>query len=298
MKNSRFKLLLVVLSIFITACTTTLESRQSGVIHAENLSEISGLTASANFPDRWWLHNDGQHSSRIYLISENGDTLKSIDLLGVENHDWEDISRFRRQHQSWLVIGEIGDNFGKRPTIALHFLPEPGEGADTVSVEHSLELSYPDGPRDCESMAVDPAEGFVYLLSKRDHPARLYRVSLEQAFTSKTAILEFVGEVHAIPAHTEADILADPERGQWSDQATAMDISADGSLIALQTYKMVMLFQRKPGEAVLDALNSEAVTLNTSPLTQEEALGFSLDGKHLLITTEKLPAPLLRVDLH
>ncbi|MBE9549793.1 MAG: hypothetical protein IMF09_10340 [Proteobacteria bacterium] len=297
MKNSQFKLLLVVLSTLITACTTNLESRQTGVIYAEELSEISGLAASANFPGDWWLHNDGQHGSRIYLISEHGNTLKSVELLGVENHDWEDISRFGRQQQSWLVIGEIGDNFGKRPTIALHFLPEPGESAKTASVQHSLQLSYPDGPRDCESMAVDPVGGYIYLLSKRDHPARLYRISLKQAFDNETAELEFVGEVHAIPEHTDADILADPERGQWSDQATAMDISADGSLIALQTYKMAMLFKREPGESVLDALNSEALTLDTSPLTQEEALGFSLDGSYFLITTEKLPAPLLRVEL-
>ena len=275
----------------------TMESRQTGIIQDENLSEISGLAASAIYPGNWWLHNDSRHGSRIYLVSETGNTLKNIELPGIENHDWEDIARFSHVQKSWLVIGEIGDNFGKRPSISLHFLPEPTGSTVTARIKHSIQLSYPDGPRDCESLAVDPRDGFIYLISKRDHPARLYRIAIEQAFTSEVDELEFVGEVNSIPAHSKADIAADPERGQWSDQATAMDISADGSLIALQTYKMAMVFKRKSEQTVLDALNGKATTLDTQSLTQEEAIAFSLDGKYLLITTEKLPAPLLRVDL-
>ncbi|MCF6263425.1 MAG: hypothetical protein L3J24_07565 [Xanthomonadales bacterium] len=293
------KYLLILLSLsFIGGCTSSLEGRQSGVIRAEALAEISGLAASNYAPGNWWVHNDGHHGSRVFLISEDGSVDRRVELSGVDNNDWEDMAAFQYQQQAWLLIGDIGDNFSKRQSIQLHFLPEPETTLSSAAIKHSLQLTYPDGPRDSESVAVDPVDNTIYLLSKRDHPARLYRISVAQAFARQSAELEFVGEVDSIPAHSEADIIADPEHGQWSDQATAMDISADGSLIALQTYKMTMLFKRAAGMSVLDALNGKAMTYNTDPLAQEEAIAFSRDGKYLLIATEKLPAPLLRLEIN
>lgn len=223
---------------------------------------------------------------------------RRVELIGIDNLDWEDMAAFQYLQEDWLIIGDIGDNLSKRPSIQLHFLPEPGTSLTSTVVQHSLHLTYPDGPRDTESLAVDPVDNTIYLLSKRDHPARLYRISVAQAFSRQSAELEFVGEVDSIPAHSEADIIADPDHGRWSDQATALDISSDGSLIALQTYKMTMLFKRAKGMSVLDALNGKAIIYNTDPLAQEEAIAFSQDGKYLLIATEKLPAPLLRLDIN
>ncbi|MCF6226055.1 MAG: hypothetical protein L3J22_07120 [Xanthomonadales bacterium] len=296
---SPVKSLLILFSLnFIGGCAGSLEGRQTGIIQAESLAEISGLAASSHSPGNWWVHNDGKHGSRVFLISENGSLHRRVELTGGYNNDWEDMAAFQYQQQTWLLIGDIGDNFSKRESIQLHFLPEPETTHSSSAIKHSLHLTYPDGPRDSESVAVDPVDKSIYLLSKRDHPARLYRISIAQAFARQSAELEFVGEVDSIPDHTQADIIADPDHGRWSDQATAMDISADGSLIALQTYKMTMLFKRAAGMSVLDALNGKAITYNTDPLTQEEAIAFSRDGKYLLIATENLPAPLLRLDIN
>ena len=298
MKTPLPQLILLMLAPSITlSCTQTIISHESGIIQSDKLTEISGLAASYNFPGQWWIHNDGGQNAEIYLVSETGKILNIVEIAAATNHDWEDMARFQYQQRSWLVIGDVGDNNEKRPSIQLYLMPEPDNAVNRVTNAQTIQLTYPDGPRDCESIAVDPVGEFIYLLSKRDHPARLYRIPLQQAFNTVAATLEFVGEVVSIPAHTKADIKADPERGKWSDQATAMDISADGSLITLQTYKMAMLFNRNTGESVLDTLNGKARTVNTHPLVQEEAIAFSLDGKHMLITTEQQPAPILRVDL-
>ncbi len=298
MKTTQLRFIFLLLASSMTAsCSHSLLSQEVGIIKAENLTEISGLAASYNFPGQWWMHNDGGQNAEIFLLSEKGTLLNSVALPGAINRDWEDMARFQYQQQSWLVIGDVGDNDAQWPTVQLYLLPEPSTNALQARVAHKIQLTYPDGPRDCESIAVDPLGEFIYLLSKRDHPARLYRIPLQQVFGNATATLEFVGEVDAIPAHTKADIKADPKTGRWSDQATAMDIASDGLLISLQTYKMALLFKRNRGESVLDALNGKATTVSTNPLVQEEAIGISLDGKHVLVTTEKLPAQIIRIDL-
>ncbi len=274
------------------------ESIQTGTIKLPELTESSGLAASASFPGLWWSHNDGKHKTELFLISEDGKEQGHIELRGALNRDWEDISRFDWQGKSFLLLGDIGDNLGNRSSITLYVFTEPQKQRGSVIVEFSLKLTYPDGPRDSEAIAVDTHEGFIYLLSKRDHPARLYRLPLKTVFSANEAVLDFVGEVDSIPPHTDADIALDPERGRWSDQATAMDISADGSMIALQTYKMALIYTRQPKQTWLDALNGKPKMVNTHPLTQEEAIGFSLDDNYLLLTTEVLPAPILKISLH
>ncbi len=269
----------------------------TGSLQSAGLTESSGIAASANFPGHWWSHNDGKHKTELFLFAEDGKEYGNIQLKGTINRDWEDMSRFDWKDRSYLILGDIGDNMGSRSAITLYLLREPNKRYGDVAIQYSIKLTYPDGPRDSEAIAVDSKEGFIYILSKRDHPARLYRLPLKTAFSAYEATLQFVGEVDSIPAHTKEDIARDPDHGRWSDQATAMDISTDGTMIALQTYKMALVFSRKSEQSWLEALNGTPKMILTHPLDQEEAIAFSLDDSHLLITTEKLPAPILRIDL-
>ncbi len=68
-----------------------------------------------------------------------------------------------------------------------------------------LRLAYPDGPRDCESMAYDPAGKQILLLSKRDKPARLYAVDLETALTEGDAELKFLGTISKLRPPSSSD---------------------------------------------------------------------------------------------
>ena len=60
--------------------------------------------------------------------------------------------------------------------------PDPAtltpDGQIAARPAHVLRLTYDDGPRDCEAIAIDPGERAIYLLTKRTTPPRLYRVAL------------------------------------------------------------------------------------------------------------------------
>jgi hypothetical protein len=76
-----------------------------------------------------------------------------------------------------------------------------------------------------------------------------------------------------------------------------MDLSPDGRVIALLTYKRPYLLYRKAKEGWPQVFGRAPIPLAMPRLRQAEALCFSADGKSLIVTSEKLPAPLYRLDI-
>ncbi|WP_264563537.1 T9SS C-terminal target domain-containing protein [Flavobacterium sp. N3904] len=68
-----------------------------------SISEMSGLIA---FEHLLWTHND-DHDTTIYGIDLNGKIQKKINLKGLKNNDWEEIS----QDDSYIYIGDFGNNY-------------------------------------------------------------------------------------------------------------------------------------------------------------------------------------------
>ena len=175
--------------------------------------------------------------------------------------------------------------------------PDGGAYPERTEVVHKLKLSYADGPRDVESMAYDPHSGMILLMSKRDRPPRLYGVPLEDALNNESAEAEFLAEVPGFRPPTRRDLLTSPNRGQWVSQPTAMDISADGRLAAVLTYRSLYLFQREEGERWAEAFQREPEEFIGPPGLHDEAVAFSEDQTAIYVTTERRPAPLYKLDL-
>ena len=76
-----------------------------------------------------------------------------------------------------------------------------------------------------------------------------------------------------------------------------MDISSDGLSAVILTYDHAYLFSRSQKEDWEAALNKEPRLLNFGRLAQQEAVCFGFYGKSIYITSEQLPAPLVRIDL-
>jgi hypothetical protein len=131
----------------------------------------------------------------------------------------------------------------------------------SLSGASKLTFAYPDGPRDAESLFVDPLTRDIYILTKRENPHRLYRAPYPQA-TSGTTTLQLV------------TTYADPN---W---LTAADISPDGDEIIARATGATSgrLFVRPPGGTVADALNSAPITIPLVPESQGEAIGFDPSG--------------------
>jgi len=270
-----------------------------GKFAAGGLDEASGLQAGSR--GAFYLHND--EGARLFVSDAAGRNLGDFEVA-ARNRDWEDITRVPGEHGPLLVIGDIGDNHGARQQVSLYFLPEPAAaepGSSTaeelVTVRHRLRVTYPDGPRDAESLAYDPASGMLLILSKRDQPPRLYGIPLDLALWKQELEAGFLGEVPTFPPPTRRDILSNPGRGLWVSQPTGMDISPDGRLAAVITYRSLYLFERGADESWIEAFQRAPEEIIGPPGTRDEAVGFSADGRSVFVTSEGRPAPLYRVDL-
>ena len=202
----------------------------------------------------------------------------------------------------WIVAGDIGDNKSKRKSIKLYFAEEPVPGKKDrygghLELQHRLDLTYPDGPRDCESMSYDPVGKQILLLSKRDKPPRLYAVDLETALTQQSAELEFLGTTSALRPPTRRDRAHWGGRTDWISQPTGLDISADGTEAVVITYRSLYRYRRHENEDWLTAMQRKPEEVVGPPAVQNEAVAFSVDGKKAIyVTTEKRPAPVYRIE--
>ena len=273
---------------------------RTGWLASDKLLEASGMQASFSREGDFFVHND-EGRTALYAVDETGANLGRITIVPAKNKDWEDITSIPVDDERWIVVGDIGDNKAKRKSIKLYFIEEPKtDKNDRYSGEqvlkHHVYLTYPDGPRDCESMAYDPVDDRILLLSKRDKPPRLYAIDLETALTQQSAELEFLGTTSTFRPITIRD------RAQWGGRAdfiiqpTGFDISADGSEAVVITYRSLYRYKRKEDEDWLSALQRKPEEVVGPPAVQNEAITYTVDGKAIYVTTEKRPSSVYRVE--
>lgn len=273
---------------------------RTGWLSADELMEASGMQASHGHEGDFFVHND-EGEPVLYAIDETGADHGSVLIVPAKNKDWEDITSVPVADGRWLVVGDIGDNKAKRKSIKLYFVEEPETGehdrySGRLDLKHSVKLRYPDGPRDCESMAYDPVDNQILLLSKRDTPARLYAVDLETALTEGKAELNFLGVIAKLRPPTSRDRFQWGGRTDYISQPTGFDISPDGSQAVVITYRSLYRFRRKPGEDWLTVLQRKPDEYVGPPSIQNEAISYSADGKSIYVTTEKRPAAIFRFE--
>ena len=275
----------------------------TGEMSAAVLDEISGIQAGPG--GDWYVHND-EDKTEIYVIDLQGNLRATVGFGSPGDpklQDPEGLAAVPGADGPVLVLADIGDNLQQRESIRLLMLPIPAPDAagfypTHVELLHSLILRFPDGPRDCESVAYDTASGQILFMSKRDKPPRLYGINAERAMREDEITLEFLGEVPGFRPPTPMDLLREPERGEWISQPTGMDISADGRIAAVITYRSLYLFSRDGAESWAQAFRKKPLEFPGPPGSYEEAVGFIPDQDSVIVTTEKLPAPIYRLDLN
>jgi hypothetical protein len=265
-------------------------------INSTLLTEMSGITASAHHNNRYWAHNDSGDRPRLVAFNEQGQHLTELRIKGASAFDWEDIDSFSDTTGSYLVLADIGDNMAFRPYTDVYVIAEPTVLKSPVmeaSVQRHFVLINEDGPRDAEALAVDSAERFVYLLSKRDVHPRLYRFSLD-ALTEQPVPLNYLGEIRSIPSIDKHQAQGAGRITRFSP--TAMAFSPNGDAAIIVTLGKTYYFPRKQNQSWLHALNATPVVVNVKSLPQIEAGTFSRDGKRLLIGSEGVPAKMEILD--
>ncbi len=267
-----------------------------GTITDPTLDEISGMAVSRRHPDTIWVHNDSGDASHLYAISEGGEVQATVTLEGVTHTDWEDMAGFELDGRRYLLIADTGDNGGLRKTLSLHVIAEPDSIGDrSVTPAWTIRFRWPDGPRDCEAVAVDAERGEILLIGKKRVPPDLFRLPLRPD-GSDIQVAEPIGRLAGIVQPTAEDLRRNPRFGRYRSQITAADLSEDGRRLAVLNYRTAYVYVRHENEGWGEAVTRTPIEVPYPWLPQAEAIGFDGQG-HLWIASEKRPTPLLRLPL-
>jgi hypothetical protein len=240
-----------------------------GELKGVNINEASGLAVSNVHPAVLYTHNDSGGDPEVFMIDTLGQYQGKIILEGVKNKDWEDIAVGPGEYpdSSYIYVGDIGDNDGKREKIQVYRFPEPTKIQEALSIKpQKINLVYPDGPRDAETLIVDPWTGDIFVLSKRDTSNILYRAPAEDLGKREVKM----EKIMKLPI----------------TMAVAGDISADGKQIVIKNYWVVYYWLREEGESVPEALARKPLQLPYKPEPQGEAIAFSTNGDRFYTLSE------------
>ena len=273
--------------------------RTAAIVNDPAIAEISGLASSRRAPGLLWALNDSDNGNLLHLVGTDARLRGTYPVEGARNYDWEDLAGYELDGEPWLLIADTGDNGGLRKSIELIAVrePDPAAPAGPVPVAWRMEVRWPDGPRDCEAMAVDPVAREILLVAKKRVPAQVFRVPLPSGGAPEGPVVaQQVASIPGIPQPTDDDLRRAPPGARYMSQITAADLSPDGLRLVLLTYREAYLLERSAGESWLLALRREPKRLRMPPLAQAEAIAFEPDGRVIWIATEKLPAPLVRLE--
>jgi hypothetical protein len=221
----------------------------------------------------------------LYAVGIDGADLGTFRVEGAKNFDWEALASFRWQDTAYLLIADVGDNWEQRQTVTLYVVKEPvitATGIDSgrvATIAWQIRFTYEDGPLDCEAVAVDAARQRVFLLSKRRLTPVLYELALQPIDQDTIAVAH---RLTAVPHFN------------WP---TAMDLTPDGLSAVVLTYNNGYLFKRRQNEHWPNAFKRKPQRLRFDRLFQQEAVSFGFYGKSVFVTSERIPAPLVRIDL-
>jgi hypothetical protein len=150
-----------------------------GTIGDPEIKECSGIVASRQFPNVFWVHNDGK-KERLYAINRKGATLAEFKVKGAKFEDWEDIALDAENN---LYAADTGNNDGKRTEVAVYQFaePDPNSAEKSVAVKRHWRLQYPSGPRDCESILIVSTNGYLISKVTKNRMAEIYSFPLQDS---------------------------------------------------------------------------------------------------------------------
>ena len=263
-----------------------------GEIKYDMIDEASGIASSKNNSNIIWIHNDSGDRSRIYAVGIDGSHLGVVNITGVIARDWEDmcIGPGPEKNIDYIYIGDIGDNFSTKEKKRIHRFKEPIINLDSMQVPFSISIkevetitfSYPDKKFDSETLMIDSSTKDLYLVTKRQNPAQIYRLPFPQS-TEQTIDAEYVGN------------LSIPKKGEYPalDWVSSGEISRDGKQVLIKTYDNIYLIKKKNNLDLFSTLNSTQKELKYIPEPQGEAVCFRWDQLGYYTVSEeydKIPA--------
>jgi hypothetical protein len=241
----------------------------------QDLLEVSGVAASRINPGILYIHQDSGDPNQVYLTNGSGANNGTLTLTSVGNRDWEDIAVGPGPVAgvSYVYVGDIGDNDSKYSSVFVYRFPEPDLSGKTlpfisdIPTVDKIELKYPDGPGNAETLMVDPLTKDIYIASKQSNLSKIYVAPYPQSTTSVTVMTPVVQ--------------------LYFNKATGGDISPDGTEILLRSNELIWYWKLPAGTSISAGLLTQpevAPYANNEP--QGEGVGFAADGSGYYTDTE------------
>jgi hypothetical protein len=275
MKNVSLYILLLV---SILACSNKNEKASALTEYfklPKQLKEVSGIIASKN--NTIWALADSGNPNEVYEVDASGAIVTTIELIDVQNNDWEAITS---DTDGSLYIGDFGNNDNARKDLAIYKIDKNDLTKTSVSSAQQTTFYYPeqtDFPSkkknklyDCE--AFFEMNGNFYLFTKNrssqfDGTTILYKVPNKQG----NFAAQKIGEFKTCADYNTCCI-------------TAASISPDKKKIVLLTHSKVWLFENFDSDLFFKGKASE---LELEHYSQKEAISFTTNDE-LLIGDEKV----------
>lgn len=272
------------------------EPTTTGNLENSELAEVSGMAASARYPDILWAINDSGNAATLYAFNQAGESLGTFSIA-ENNRDWEDLAAASINGEPYLLIGDIGDNLRVKAEHAIHVLAEPllnEPPVDELQPIHTLYFRYPDESHNAESLAF--ADGYVYVLTKEPlnngdrQSSKAFRIPLNFSDSDQLHVAEEIASL-AIPSNSiEASLIASVS-GVDISQPTAFEIDPQNRHAYMLTYRSVYRYTREQNQSWGEVLSEPRVRAHSHSLSQAEALAVTKNGV-VWFTSEKRPAPL------
>ena len=258
--------------LYGAACARTLVAGASATVASAAIKEASGITASRDHADVFWVHNDSGDSARIFAVSRAGADLGAWSVPSASAIDWEDIAigPGASPGTNALYIADIGNNSLARSTVVLYRVtePDPTAGGGTTASAEVLTLTYSDGPHNAEALLVDPADGSIVIVTKEaSGNAGIYTAP---ASWGSSAALTRAGQI-SLGAGT---------------LVTGGEVAPDGETIALRTYGSLLVFNRPAATSIATALSGTSCSAQVAAEGQGEAVAFLADSTGYVTLSE------------
>lgn len=227
------------------------------------IPEASGIADSKKNAGYLWVQEDSGNPPQLTLLKHDGSVQKTIYIKGAINRDWEDMVLAGND----IYIGDIGDNNSVYADYTFYKFAEPAAAVDTVRNFETIRFRYPDGAHDAEAFLVEPSTGNIYVITKRDNPSRIYK--LTAPFTASTLYTaEAVGQLN-YPGVVSASL------------------SADEKEIIIKTYFALGYYKKTAAEKIETALQKPVTSIPYEAEPQGEAVCFSALNNGYFTLSEK-----------
>lgn len=258
-------------------CPAFEPAKTLATVKSADVTEASGIAASSKNPGVFWVHNDSGDSARVFAVGSDGELKATLAFDTAKPSDIEDIALEVDGDNSYLYLGDIGDNAEARTSLTIHRVAEPklGDGAAQVltATSEKMTVVYADGAHNAETLLFDPIDKELLIFTKvSGKPAAFHRIGKFAAGTKVTTekIADFTFTL-----------------------ATGGEISRDGKYVAVRGYqKSGYLWTRGEGEALAAALVKKPCPIPIPDVGQGEALDFLPDGSGYVTMVEGTSSPI------